>query len=79
MATTVETVTVTIPKTLAAEATRLAEESGRDVQGVSEELLEEGVRMRRVPGIVFTDGAVARFGGPATIDPRRAWQPTEGR
>ena len=60
MATTVETVTVKIPKTLAAEARRLAEESGRDAQEVLEELLEESLRMRRVPGIVFADGPTGR-------------------
>ena len=60
MATTVETVTLKIPKALAAEAKRLADESGRDVQEALEELLEEGIRMRRVPGIVFADGATGR-------------------
>ena len=60
MATTAETATVTITKTLAAEVRKLAEESGRDAQDVLAELLEEGIRMRRVPGIVFADGPTGR-------------------
>ena len=57
MAAAPETVSVTIPKAQLAEAARLAAESRRDPQAVLEELLEESIRMRRVPGIVFADGA----------------------
>ncbi len=60
MATTVERVTVKIPKALAAEANKLAADSGRDAQEVLEELLEESIRMRRVPGIIFADGPTGR-------------------
>lgn len=60
MTTTTETVSVTIPKALAAEAQKLADESDRDAQETLEELLEESIRMRRVPGIVFADGPTGR-------------------
>lgn len=60
MTTTVETVTVKVPKVLVEAAHQLAEASARDPQDVLEELLEEGVHMRRVPGIAFMDGAVGR-------------------
>lgn len=60
MTTTVETVTVKVAKRLLEEARTLAEGSGRDPHALLEELLEEGVRMRQVPGIVFADGATGR-------------------
>jgi len=60
MAAAPETVSVTIPKAQLAEAARLAAESRRDPQAVLEELVEESIRMRRVPGIVFADGATGR-------------------
>ncbi len=60
MTTSVETVTVKLPKALIEEARKLAEASGRDPQALLEELLEEGIRMRRVPGIAFMDGGVGR-------------------
>jgi uncharacterized protein (DUF433 family) len=44
----------------------LARRTGRDVSAVVNELLEEGLRMRRIPGIVFGDsrgGRVARIAG----------------
>ena len=60
MTTSVETVTVQIPKGLFDEARTLAEGSGRDPHALLEELLEEGIRMRHVPGIAFADGATGR-------------------
>lgn len=45
----------------------LARESGRDVSAVVNEMLDEGLRMRRIPGIGFGDsgrGRVARLAGP---------------
>lgn len=60
MATTIGTVSVKLAKRLVSEAAQLAEESGRDAQDILEELLHEGIRMRRVPGIVFADGATGR-------------------
>jgi uncharacterized protein (DUF433 family) len=44
----------------------LAKRSGRDVSAVVNELLDEGLRMRRIPGISFGDspsGRVARVAG----------------
>jgi uncharacterized protein (DUF433 family) len=44
----------------------LAKRSGRDVSSVVNELLDEGLKMRRIPGIVFADspsGRVARLAG----------------
>jgi uncharacterized protein (DUF433 family) len=44
----------------------LARRTGRDVSAVVTELLDEGLKMRRIPGIVFGDsrgGRVARVAG----------------
>lgn len=44
----------------------LARRSGRDVSAVVNEMLDEGLKMRRIPGIVFGDtrrGRVARLAG----------------
>lgn len=60
MTTTVETVTVTVPKAHFDEARRLAETSSRDPEELVAELLDEGIRMRHVPGIAFMDGGVGR-------------------
>ena len=49
-----------IPETLEREIAREAEQRGKTWSAAATEILEEGVRMRRVPGIVFTDGAVGR-------------------
>ncbi|MEX2238133.1 MAG: hypothetical protein WEB00_11415 [Dehalococcoidia bacterium] len=46
-------VTVRLAPELRAELERLAEEDGRNLSAVVNELLFEGARMRRVPGIVF--------------------------
>jgi hypothetical protein len=53
---------------------RLDAESEREGQSRSElarELIEEGLRMRRHPGIVFRDGAVGRR--PALADGPQVW------
>jgi uncharacterized protein (DUF433 family) len=47
------------------ETTRLALEAmaqrdRRDVSGIINEMLEENLRMRRIPGVVFADGATGR-------------------
>ncbi len=60
MATTMETDSVKISKRLVAEARALAQASGGDARDVLEELIEEGIRMRRVPGILFADGPTGR-------------------
>ena len=44
----------------------LARRTGRDISAVVNELLDEGLRMRRIPGIVFGDsrhGRIARVAG----------------
>jgi uncharacterized protein (DUF433 family) len=44
----------------------IARRSGRDVSAVVNEMLDEGLKMRRIPGIVFGDsrrGRVARVAG----------------
>ena len=44
----------------------LARRTGRDVSAVVNEMLDEGLKMRRIPGIVFGDsqsGRVARIAG----------------
>jgi uncharacterized protein (DUF433 family) len=44
----------------------LARRTGRDVSAVVNEMLDEGLKMRRVPGIIFGDshsGRVARIAG----------------
>jgi len=44
----------------------LARRSGRDVSAVVNEMLDEGLKMRRIPGITFSDthhGRVARVAG----------------
>ena len=42
------------------EITRMAAESGKDFSIVTNELLEEAVKMKRCPGIVFADGVTGR-------------------
>ena len=42
------------------EITRMAEESGKDFSIITNELLEEAVKMKRCPGIVFADGVTGR-------------------
>lgn len=42
------------------EIEQLAQEGGRDFTAVTNELLEEAVKMKRCPGIVFTEGTSGR-------------------
>lgn len=61
-----EAVTLRAPKDVLARINDLAQQSGRDFESVAVELLDEAVRMRRVPGIVFADEGnrrAARVGG----------------
>lgn len=51
---------VTIPDSLHAEIQRIAERQRRTFDSVAGELLEEAVRMHRIPGIVFADGPAGR-------------------
>lgn len=38
----------------------LAKNTGRDFSGLARDLLVEAVKMRRCPGIIFTDGSISR-------------------
>ena len=57
---------IEIPEELAAAVMEIAERTGLDAQSVVAEMVTEAIKMRRVPGIVFADGATgrrARVGG----------------
>jgi uncharacterized protein (DUF433 family) len=45
-----------IPKELIKELKAITQESGKDFSTVTKELLQEAIKMRRCPGIVFTVG-----------------------
>src|SRR5687768_16558819 len=66
MAVTGRSVKLCLPDDVYAGIEDAARRSGRPVAEVAAEMLDEAVRMRRVPGIVFADGTrgrVARVGG----------------
>ncbi len=42
------------------EIKKLAEESGRDFSAMTNDLLEEAVKMKRCPGVIFADGVTGR-------------------
>ena len=48
-------VTVQLPTDLHATLVEIAERTGRDVPSVMTDMLSEGVKMRRIPGIAFAD------------------------
>jgi uncharacterized protein (DUF433 family) len=57
---------IEIPDELAAAVAEIAEKTGQDVQSLVAEMVSEAIKMRRVPGILFADGATgrrARVGG----------------
>jgi uncharacterized protein (DUF433 family) len=57
---------IEIPDELAAAVAEIAEKTGQDVQSLVVEMVTEAIKMRRVPGILFADGATgrrARVGG----------------
>lgn len=45
-----------IPQKMAEDIQAIAMQSGKDFSTVTKELLEEAVKLRRCPGIVFSDG-----------------------
>ncbi|HLG21458.1 MAG TPA: DUF433 domain-containing protein [Candidatus Manganitrophaceae bacterium] len=45
-----------IPKKVANEIEKIAKEENKDFSNVTNELLEEAVKIHRCPGIVFTEG-----------------------
>jgi uncharacterized protein (DUF433 family) len=49
-----------IPDELAAAVAEIAAKTGQDVQSLVTEMVTEAIKMRRVPGIVFADGATGR-------------------
>jgi uncharacterized protein (DUF433 family) len=51
---------------LVAAVKEIAEKNGQDIESLVSEMVTEAIKMRRVPGIVFADGATgrrARIGG----------------
>ncbi len=57
---------IEIPDEIAAVAAEIASKTGQDVESLVAEMVTEAIKMRRVPGIVFADGATgrrARVGG----------------
>src|SRR5882724_11951392 len=57
---------IEIPDELAAAVAEIAEKTGQNVESLAAEMVTEAIKMRRVPGIVFADGATgrrARIGG----------------
>ncbi len=49
-----------IPQKTVKEIERLARESGQAFSSITKDLLAEAIKMRRCPGIVFTDGVTGR-------------------
>ena len=57
---------IEIPDELVAQATEIASKTGQDVQSLVAGMVTEAIKMRRVPGILFSGGATgrrARIGG----------------
>jgi uncharacterized protein (DUF433 family) len=51
---------IRVPDELEREIRRQAEERGKSWSAMTNELLTEAIRMRRVPGVVFADGPSGR-------------------
>lgn len=49
-----------IPEETLREIEQLAKETGRDFSTIAKDLLMEAIKMRRCPGIVFTEGVSGR-------------------
>jgi uncharacterized protein (DUF433 family) len=49
-----------LPQETLQEIERMAQESGKDFSAVTKDLLEEAIKMRRCPGIVFAEGTSGR-------------------
>ena len=49
-----------LPTETAHEIEKMAQETGRDFSAVTKDLLEESIKTRRCPGIVFADGVSGR-------------------
>jgi len=51
---------ITIPDEIAAEVEQLASTTGQTAENLMQQMISEGIKMLRVPGIVFADGATGR-------------------
>jgi uncharacterized protein (DUF433 family) len=49
-----------LPQETLREIERIVQESGKDFSAVTKDLLEEAIKMRRCPGIVFAEGTSGR-------------------
>ncbi|HYG64581.1 MAG TPA: DUF433 domain-containing protein [Thermoanaerobaculia bacterium] len=56
---------IQVPSNLEREIEREAEQRGKSWSATTVELLEEAIRMRRVPGISFSEGPAGRRAGVA--------------
>ena len=57
---------IKLPDELVTQLAEIAERTGQDVESLVAEMVTEAIKMRRVPGILFADGATgrrARVGG----------------
>lgn len=55
-----QTITLDLTDEVRVEIETMTERTGRDFASVASELLTEAVKMRRIPGIDFTDGLTGR-------------------
>ncbi|HEX5501106.1 MAG TPA: hypothetical protein VFW96_00705 [Thermomicrobiales bacterium] len=61
-----QAISLRLPPEMRVEIEELTQRTGRDFSGIAKELLAEGLKMRRIPGIAFADspsGRVARVAG----------------
>jgi uncharacterized protein (DUF433 family) len=49
-----------LPRETAFEIEKIAQETGRDISSITNDLLSESIKMRRCPGIVFAEGVSGR-------------------
>ena len=49
-----------LPPETMSEIERMAKESGQDFTNITKELLEEAIKMRRCPGVLFAEGTGGR-------------------
>ncbi len=54
-----------IPEETIKELQTITEESGKDFSAITNELLQEAIKMRRCPGIIFNEGVSGRKAGIA--------------
>ena len=52
--------TIRLPEATRQALELIAQRDCRDLSGIINEMLDESLRMRRIPGIVFADGATGR-------------------